>query len=388
VVRGLVERMMAQPATTDEPWVVRLRQTVEAADLGAEIDETDEEVAELLHSRAPAPTSITIAPPDLSGFDEIKGQATVVATLKARVLTGLHETSIVLHGPNGVGKRTLARLYAKAAMCERSTSEAAPCGVCDSCRAFGQGSAWDYVELDLSSDRDEDRARELAAMVAFPPRHALRRVAVLDRVDETVPDVFDVLLKTIEVPPERSRTTFVLLAQDARRVRLAGLSRCYVFRLVPLQPTTMRTVIRARSDAAGVDLNPMTMDVLVAASGGLLGRLDEVWGATVERGVTTLAGVRTALGLDWGRETIDAWQSMLIDALPNAPLGAETDDVSLEERIMRWQTFLHNLDARLAGNVPSPDCAVDAAFVHLDEGSLQMIADTLKALAAAQGMVA
>jgi hypothetical protein len=211
---------------------------------------------------------------------------------------------------------------------------------------------------------------------------------VLDRVDETVPDVFDVLLKTIEVPPERSRTTFVLLAQDARRVRLAGLSRCYVFRLVPLQPTTMRTVIRARSDAAGVDLNPMTMDVLVAASGGLLGRLDEVWGATVERGVTTLAGVRTALGLDWGRETIDAWQSMLIDALPNAPLGAETDDVSLEERIMRWQTFLHNLDARLAGNVPSPDCAVDAAFVHLDEGSLQMIADTLKALAAAQVMVA
>jgi hypothetical protein len=96
------------------------------------------------------------------GFDEVLGQKELVSTLAKRVTTKDHSRHIVLHGPEGSGKLTLARLYAQALQCVEPTPTGSPCQRCDPCLAFDPiGGNFDYIEIDAKTHGDIEHARYL-----------------------------------------------------------------------------------------------------------------------------------------------------------------------------------------------------------------------------------
>ncbi len=123
-----------------------------------------------------------------------------------------------------------------------------------------------YVELDVCDGRGAERARELITIARSQP-WTDRRVIAIANADAYEPEAFDVLLKTLEETP--SATTFVLLARDLKGIRLAGQSRCVIYRLRPLGPAEAKQQARALFDSHTIVYDERVLDVLVAMSQGM-----------------------------------------------------------------------------------------------------------------------
>ena len=106
-------------------------------------------------------------------FDEVFGQSVPVRYLRS--IVGRRPRSVIISGPYGSGKTTLARIYAKAALCERLTKTGNPCDECDYCTRFDS-------EVDCALTSGIEKIREIAEVLRLPPMWAKRRVVVLDEV--------------------------------------------------------------------------------------------------------------------------------------------------------------------------------------------------------------
>ena len=126
----------------------------------------------------------------------ILGHQRAAAALRQRVLRRHHDTGIILHGPPSVGKRTVARLYARALLCERPTETGEACGQCAECQSFLVSRPIGYYELDTTRQGDEATAHKLVRELK-EASFAAKRVVVIGNADQYKNSAFDVLLKTI-----------------------------------------------------------------------------------------------------------------------------------------------------------------------------------------------
>jgi hypothetical protein len=165
-------------------------------------------------------------------FEEVLGQDELASTLAKRVTTKDYSGHIVLHGPEGSGKLTLARLYGQALQCEEPTQTGSPCQSCEPCKAFRPiGGGFGYLEIDAKKQGKIEHARYLLKCVSgvkIADRSAIV-VTKADRLDDTAADI---LLKTLE---ERSgTTTFIFVLHQVPALQPALRSRTQAFRLLPL----------------------------------------------------------------------------------------------------------------------------------------------------------
>jgi len=172
-------------------------------------------------------------------FAEVVGQDAVTRTLRNSVAAGRLAHAYLLCGPRGTGKTTLGRLLAKAANCDSAT-DGEPCNRCESCRAFNEGRAMDFIEQDAASHNSVDDIRQLRENVILTPMSSARKIYLLDEVHMLSNAAENALLKTLEEPPPH--IVFVLATTDPHKVASTIISRCQRFDLkrIPLQAAVER----------------------------------------------------------------------------------------------------------------------------------------------------
>ena len=161
-------------------------------------------------------------------FKELVGQTHTVRTLvNALDNNNLHH-GFLFTGTRGVGKTTIARIFAKSVNCENGVSSK-PCGKCETCIEIDKGQSVDLIELDAASHTGVDNMREILENAQYTPTKNLYKIYLIDEVHMLSKSSFNALLKTLEEPPKHIK--FLLATTDPKKLPITILSRCLQFNL-------------------------------------------------------------------------------------------------------------------------------------------------------------
>ncbi|MGY0618821.1 DNA polymerase III subunit gamma/tau [Lysobacter sp. A378] len=228
-------------------------------------------------------------------FAELVGQEHVVRALSNALDTGRVHHAFLFSGTRGVGKTTIARIFAKSLNCERGTS-AEPCGECNACKDIDAGRFIDLLEIDAASNTGVDDVRELIDNAQYMPSRGRVKVYLIDEVHMLSKSAFNALLKTLEEPP--GHVKFLLATTDPQKLPVTVLSRCLQFNLKRLDEDQISGQIDKILSAEGIAVEPGAVrQISKAADGSLrdgLSLLDQAIAYT--GGQLTDAAVATMLG--------------------------------------------------------------------------------------------
>ena len=165
-------------------------------------------------------------------FEDVVGQEHVTRTLKNAIETGRVAHAYLFVGPRGIGKTSLARIFAKALDCEKGPTTT-PCCECSMCREIAAGNALDVQEIDGASNNGVDQVRDLRDQVQFAPTHGKFKIIIIDEVHMLSIAAFNALLKTLEEPPPHVK--FIFATTEGDKVLPTIVSRCQRFDLRRIQ---------------------------------------------------------------------------------------------------------------------------------------------------------
>lgn len=161
-------------------------------------------------------------------FSEVVGQQHVLSALENGLRENRLHHAYLFSGTRGVGKTSIARLFAKGLNCETGIT-ATPCGECANCKAIEEGRFIDLIEIDAASRTKVEDTRELLDNVQYKPTVGRFKVYLIDEVHMLSRHSFNALLKTLEEPPEYVK--FLLATTDPQKLPITILSRCMQFHL-------------------------------------------------------------------------------------------------------------------------------------------------------------
>lgn len=170
-------------------------------------------------------------------------------------------------GTRGVGKTTIARIFAKSLNCQHGPTSN-PCGECGACVEIDAGRFVDLLEIDAASNTGIDNVRELIDNAMYAPTRGRYKVYLIDEVHMLSKSAFNALLKTLEEPPPHVK--FLLATTDPQKLPVTVLSRCIKFNLKRLTAEQIVGQMRSILDAEGIAFDAEGIDVLARAADGSL----------------------------------------------------------------------------------------------------------------------
>jgi DNA polymerase III subunit gamma/tau len=200
-------------------------------------------------------------------FVELVGQEHVVRALTNALDTGRMHHAYLFTGTRGVGKTTIARIFAKSLNCERGES-ADPCGECAVCTAVDAGRFVDLLEIDAASNTGVDDVREVIENAQYAPARGRFKVYLVDEVHMLSKPAFNALLKTLEEPPPHVK--FLLATTDPQKLPVTVLSRCLKFNLKRLLPEQISGQMRHILEAEKIVYEDAAIGELARGADGSL----------------------------------------------------------------------------------------------------------------------
>jgi len=200
-------------------------------------------------------------------FSEVVGQEHVVQALCNSLDQNKIHQAFVLSGTRGVGKTTIARILAKSLNCEVGL-DSRPCHECSTCLSVAEGSFMDFQEIDAASSRGVDDTKQLLETVMHMPSSSRYKVYLLDEVHMLSTQSFNMLLKTLEEPPEH--VIFILATTLPEKIPATVLSRCLQFNLKNLTNKQLTDRLSFILKEEKVDFDQMAIEQIARAGRGSL----------------------------------------------------------------------------------------------------------------------
>lgn len=171
-------------------------------------------------------------------FGDLVGHAAVTRRLRAAAANHRVGSAYLFFGEPGIGKRTLATLWARLLQCASPTGEPAlePCGACRSCRQHAAGTHpdWSVLEPEDASVVTIDQVRRLHERLPYQPLTSSRRVVLIPEAARLSLEASNALLKVLEEPP--THVVFLLATAQRDRILPTILSRCQAVRCASPPP--------------------------------------------------------------------------------------------------------------------------------------------------------
>ena len=200
-------------------------------------------------------------------FSELVGQEHVVRALSNALDTQRMHHAFLFTGTRGVGKTTIARIFAKSLNCERGESSN-PCGECSACVDIDSGRFMDMIEIDAASNTGVDDVREVIENAQYSPSRGRFKVYLIDEAHMLSKSAFNALLKTLEEPPPHVK--FLLATTDPQKLPVTVLSRCLKFNLKRLLPEQINGQMRRILDAEKIAFEAEALTELARGADGSL----------------------------------------------------------------------------------------------------------------------
>ena len=198
-------------------------------------------------------------------FSEVVGQGHVVKPLANALDQDRLHHAYLFTGTRGVGKTTLARIFAKCLNCEQGV-DSTPCGACTACQEIDEGRFIDLIEVDAASRTKVEDTRELLDNVQYSPTRGSYKVYLIDEVHMLSGHSFNALLKTLEEPPPHVK--FLLATTDPQKLPMTVLSRCLQFNLKKLSDDAMSQQLEKLMQEENISFEKAALRSLARAADG------------------------------------------------------------------------------------------------------------------------
>ena len=210
-------------------------------------------------------------------FSDVVDQEHVTRTLKNSIKLGHISHAYLFNGPRGVGKTTIARVFAKAINCLNPNGEE-PCGECEVCKSIVNGSNPDIIEIDAASRTRVEQMRDTLEKTSFLPTMSKYKVYIIDEIHMLSSNSFNALLKTLEEPP--AHVIFILCTTEVEKVIPTIRSRCQRFDFHLIDKDAMVSHLIDVSKEEDINISEEAISLIAeSAEGGMrdaLSLLDQV----------------------------------------------------------------------------------------------------------------
>ena len=198
-------------------------------------------------------------------FDDLVGQQSVVMSLSNAIRLKRIVPCLIFAGVRGIGKTTVARLYAKALNCENGPTHE-PCNTCESCKAIVSGLHEDVIEIDGASNNGVDDVRLLQETLGYVPQRSKFKVYIIDEVHMLTANAFNALLKTLEEPP--SHVVFIFATTELRQIPDTILGRCQVYHLRKLSIEQISIRLQEILGNEGIEFDHSAIEIVAKEGQG------------------------------------------------------------------------------------------------------------------------
>jgi DNA polymerase-3 subunit gamma/tau len=193
------------------------------------------------------------------------GQDHVVQALRNAIRLNRLAQAYLFCGTRGVGKTSMARIFAKCLNCVTGTTES-PCQVCDICQAITAGQDVDVIEIDGASNNGVEQVRELRQNASLRPSRSRFKIYYIDEVHMLSTGAFNALLKTLEEPPPHVK--FFFATTEANKIPITVLSRCQRYDFAGITPEAIVNSLKEICAREHVEAEPEALQVVARRAGG------------------------------------------------------------------------------------------------------------------------
>ncbi len=198
-------------------------------------------------------------------FEDVVGQDHVVQSLRNAIRMNRVTHAYLFSGTRGVGKTSMARIFAKCLNCVRGPTEE-PCNVCDICRLIATGQDVDVIEIDGASNNGVEAVRELRQNAGLRPSRARFKIYYIDEVHMLSTGAFNALLKTLEEPPEHVK--FFFATTEPNKIPVTVLSRCQRYDFAGISPEQVVETLAAICEREQVQAEPEALRAVARRASG------------------------------------------------------------------------------------------------------------------------
>ncbi len=253
-----------------------------------------------------------------SQFSDIVGQAHIVRTMMNAIKSGRVHQAYLMTGSRGIGKTSIARIFAKAMRCENANSIEKngqswlrSCDQCSSCKEIASGNSVDVLEIDGASNNGVDAIREIRENAKYLPSSGSKKIYIVDEVHMLTTAAFNALLKTLEEPPPH--VLFIFATTEPHKIPATILSRCQRFdlRRVTLAQIQMRLIEVTSAENVQAEAGALAL-IARAAEGSMrdaMSLLDQV--IAFSGNTIPTQSAREAIGLIEGQTTLGILRGVL-----------------------------------------------------------------------------